>query len=761
MRLTTPLGPDRLLPIKLEGSEAISELYRFTVDLVGEVDQSDFGFEDILGKPVKIEIDATGDSGADPRTIHGVFRWFSQMGKDDQFVHYQAELVPVAAFLGYTVRSRIFQQKTVPEILKEVFGGVEFESKVQGAFEPRDYCVQYRESDLDFASRLMEEEGIFYYFSHGQGSAKLVLGNTPQGHSKVPAPDEILYRAENHRNANPGCVKSWQKAQSIVTGQVALWDHCFEMPGKNFETKLKILTSIAIGTKTHALTAGGGDKFELYDYPGGFSGRFDGIDPGGGEQAGNLSKIFDDSKRTAGIRMQEIAATGVRVYGSSDCPQLTPGHTFTLAEHFDADGEYLVTRVEHRATLSNQAAGGQAFEYRNAFECMPKAMPFRPEQVTPKPTVQGAQTATVVGPPGEEIFTDKYGRVKVQFHWDRDGRQDSKSSCWIRVGTPWAGSNWGMIHIPRVGQEVIVDYLEGDPDQPIIVGSVYNAEQMPPWKLPDNKTQSGILSRSSKGGGAANANALRFEDKKGSEQVWLHAEKNQDIEVENDETHWVGHDRKKTIDNDETTLVKHDRTETVDNNETITVKGNRTETVMKDEKITVNMNRTRMVAVNEQVTVGAARTVQVATNQTLVVGTALTITVGAAMAMTVGGGMLTTIGAEQVLTVGDSQTINVANDVSETVGGGMVQEVAKACSLKVGEGRATEIGKDESLKVGKTMVVDAGDEIVLKTGSASITMKKDGTITMKGKDITIEGSGKITAKASGDMILKGAKIGAN
>src|SRR5678816_2067559 len=195
----------------------------------------------------------------------------------------------------------------------------------------------------------------------------------------------------------------------------------------------------------------------------------------------------------------------------------------------------------------------------------------------------------------DRIYTDKYGRVKVQFHWDRYGKQDQNSSCWIRVSSPWAGKAWGGISIPRIGQEVVVDFLEGDPDQPIIIGRVYNAEQMPPYALPANMTQSGVKSRSSKGGGAANFNELRFEDKKGEEQVFLHAEKNQDIEVEHDETHWVGHDRKKTIDNDETTHVKHDRTETVDNNETITIHGARTETVDKDESITIGGARTESV----------------------------------------------------------------------------------------------------------------------------------------------------------------------
>ena len=233
-------------------------------------------------------------------------------------------------------------------------------------------------------------------------------------------------------------------------------------------------------------------------------------------------------------------------------------------------------------------------EYRCSFVAMSSKQQFRPRRLTPKPFVQGPQTAVVVGPGGDEIYTDKYGRVKVLFHWDRVGKKtkDENCSCWIRVSQPWAGKAWGGVTIPRIGQEVVVDFLEGDPDQPIITGRVYNAEQMPPYALPANMTQTGMKSRSSKGGGPDNFNEIRFEDLKGSEQVFIHAEKNQDIEVENDETHWVGHDRKKTIDHDETTHVKHDRTETVDNNETITIHGNRTETVDKDETITIGGNRT-------------------------------------------------------------------------------------------------------------------------------------------------------------------------
>jgi type VI secretion system secreted protein VgrG len=327
----------------------------------------------------------------------------------------------------------------------------------------------------------------------------------------------------------------------------------------------------------------------------------------------------------------------------------------------------------------------------------------------------------VVGPAGEEIYVDKYGRVKIQFHWDRFGTNDENSSCWVRVSHPWAGKNWGMIAIPRIGQEVIVDFLEGDADQPIITGRVYNADQMPPYDLPANATQTGIKSRSSKGGSTANFNELRFEDKKGSEQVFLHAEKNQDIEVENDETHWVGHDRTKTIDHDETTHVKHDRTETVDNNETISIGKDRSETVGNNETISISKNRTEDVGDNETISIGKNRSE----------------------------------------TVGENETIDIAKNRDRTVGQNETINIGKNQTIEVAEIRQTTIGKDDMNQVAKKFYLEAGDEITLKTGNASITMKKDGTIQIKGKDITIIGSGKINAKASGDMVLKGSKIAQN
>ena len=443
----------------------------------------------------------------------------------------------------------------------------------------------------------------------------------------------------------------------------------------------------------------------------------------------------------------------------------------------EGGGDFLCVEMELRARNPGVESGRDPGSWDCSFVAQPGAQQFRPLRRTPRPIMRGPQTAVVVGPAGEEIHTDKYGRVKVQFHWDRYGGKDEKSSCWVRVSSPWAGKRFGFVQIPRIGQEVVVDFLEGDPDQPLITGRVYNAEQMPPWDLPANATQSGVLTRSSKGGAYGNANAIRFEDKTGSEQLWIHAEKNQDIEVENDETHWVGHDRTKTIDHDETSHIKHDRTETVDNNETITIGVDRTESVGNNESITIGVNRTEQVGANETIAIGANRTETVGANESITIGANRTISVGSSETATValqrthtvgvnetiaiGAAQEIAIGAAQVVAVGATQSISVGASQSTEVGANRSVQVGGDQSTTIGKGRSTQVGKDDALKVGKNLVIDAGDSVTIKTGSASITMKKDGTIVIKGKDITVNGSGKINMKASSDVVIKGSKVGIN
>jgi type VI secretion system secreted protein VgrG len=696
----TPIGDDALLLVGFAGHEAISELFDFQLDLMAE-DATKVKFEKLLGQKITVTLTLPDES---TRYFSGFCNRMSQGGRSegDVFTYYRMEIVPQFWFLTKRVQSRIFQHLSVPDILKKVLDGLDVEYQIQGTFQPRDYCVQYRESDFNFASRLMEEEGIYYFFKHSADGHKMVVANTPQGHGIFDDPvqatiiyEEIFggYRDENR-------ILSWEKTQELRSGKYTLWDHCFEMPHQNLAAEVPTLEDLQVGTVEHKLKVGGNDKFEIYDYPGAYAQRFDGVSKGGGDQSGQLSNIFEDNQRTTKIRMEQETARGILIHGSSNCRHFVSGYKFTLDRHFDADGDYLLTSVHHTARLTSadyRSGEGGEFNYENTFTCIPFLLPFLPRQVIVKPTVHGTQTAVVVGPAGEEIFTDKYSRVKVQFMWDRQGKKDADSSCWIRVGTLWAGKQWGVIHIPRIGQEVIVDFLEGDPDQPIIVGSVYNAEQMPPYKLPDNKTQSGVKSRSSKSGTPANFNEFRFEDKKGHEQVYLHAEKNQDIEVENDETHWVGHDRTKRIDHDEFTQIGHDRTETVERNETITIQANRTETVDDNESISIGKNRTETVGKDETITIDENRTE----------------------------------------TVGKNETVSIGGD------------------------REHNIGKNDQLTVGKKIYVTAGDEITLNTGDASIIMKKDGTIQIKGKDISIIGSGQIVAKAASDVVIKGSKVLAN
>ena len=622
MTVKTPLGPDSLLLVGFSGREAISQLFEYSLDLIAP-DQAEIPFEKLLAQKVSVSLELPD---SEKRYFSGIVRRFSQGRRDDTFTYYHMEVVPQFWLLKKKIQSRVFQHKTVPDILKEVFKGLDVSYEIQGTFSPREYCVQYRESDFDFASRLMEEEGIFYFFTHTADGHKAIVANLPQSHPEV-APPTLIYEQMTGGVRKDDRVALWEKWQDLRSGKVTLWDHCFELPQKHLEAEKIIPETVKAGKIDHKLKVGGNDRLEIYDYPGAYAKRFDGVNKSGGDQSSELQKVFQDNVRTVGIRMQEEATPSVVVHGSSDCRQLCAGHKFTLQRHFNADGKYLLIEVDHAASLSAQYRAGEVgeFRYGNNFACIPSDVVFRPPRLTPKSRVDGSQTAVVVGPSGEEIFTDKYSRVKVQFHWDRTGQNDADSSCWVRVATLWAGKQWGVIHLPRIGHEVVVDFLEGDPDQPIIVGSVYNPDMMPPYTLPDNRTQSGIKSRSSLQGGPANFNELRFEDKKGNEQIFLHAEKDSLFETENDNTEWIGHDEKITIDHDQTTLVHHDRAETVDNDEKITIGNNRTTNVSKDDTLTVGQHI--KIDAGDQVTIqtGASKIVMKSDGTIQIQGVSITI----------------------------------------------------------------------------------------------------------------------------------------
>jgi type VI secretion system secreted protein VgrG len=476
--LTTPLAPGTLLCTGVSATEPISRLPVFDLNLVAE-NGSPVPFDQLVGRGLKLAVTSQGTL---TRYFHGICTRFSEGARGSTFTTYRAELVPQIWLLTLAHNSRIFQQKSVPDILRLVLGSTNVSYQLKGTYEKREYCVQYRESDFDFASRLMEEEGIYYYFRHTSSGASMVVGDT-QTFPSVASPSTVGFATPPPPSStDSSTVFAWEKFQELRSGKVTLWDHAFELPGAHLEGSAVTQDAVQLGTVTHHLALGN-SGLERYDFPGGYAKRFDELDSGGAP-SGGLGKIQPDATRTARIRMGQEALNALLVDGASNCRQFGGGMTFSLKNHFDGTGKYLITSVSHRYTVSGdpRTATQDRVGYHNDFTCIPVAvgLPFRPQRTTPVPTVHGSQTATVVGPAGSQVFTDKYGRVKVQFHWDREGKNDVSSSCWVRVGALHAGQEAGFVTVPRIGQEVVVAFLEGDPDQPIIVGSVYDPNHLPP-----------------------------------------------------------------------------------------------------------------------------------------------------------------------------------------------------------------------------------------------------------------------------------------
>ena len=532
LKITTPLGPDILLLHGFKFREEISHLFDLRVEMIADV-KDEVKFDKIIGQGVTVEMTLMDGS---KRYFNGIVNRFSQGKRDEKFLHFRARVVPKLWLLRKKVRSRIFQHITVPDILKQVLTGFDVSYEIAGTYYQRDYCVQYRESDFAFASRLMEEEGIYYFFKHSDGNHQMVVTDIPNKHPAVPGTSTVVYEEMTGEQRAEMRITDWRKVQELRAGECTLWDHCFELPTNHLEAKEKTIGAVPVGKVTHKLNLAN-DTLELYDYPGGYAQRFDGIDPAGGPRPADIQHIFEDRTRTVRLRMEQEEVNGLLIRGESDCGQFTAGHKFTLERHFDADGSYLLTRIEHEArdeSYRSDTPDADAFKYSNRFSAIPDALRFRPQRITPKPVIASMQTATVVGPAGEEIFVDKYGRVKVQFHWDREGKSNANSSCWLRVSQVWAGSGWGAFFWPRIGHEVVVQFEEGDPDQPIVTGSVYNADNMPPFTLPLRKKLGGIKSASVTGSSKENFNGIIFFDDKGNEHTSIHSERHMTLHAEFD-----------------------------------------------------------------------------------------------------------------------------------------------------------------------------------------------------------------------------------
>jgi type VI secretion system secreted protein VgrG len=730
INLHSALAPDQLMIKDATMREELGRMSVMDLDLLSP--DENLALDDLLGRGFSIELVLDNDQS---RFFHGIVAECAQIGRLGNYARYTARVVPWIWFLTRTSDCRIFQQVAVPDIIKKIFddhGTSDYEFELKGSFAKRDYCVQYMETDFDFLSRLMEEEGIYYFFKHEQSKDTIVVCNGVGAHKATPGCESVSYYPPSENAVREeDTIDHWHLSHTMQSGKLTHTDFDFTKPRTSLLAQYAAPGSYPKGNA------------EVFAYPGGYL-------------------AVGDGNTYAQHRLEAIQQQHERVVGSGNVRGLAVGALFSLENYprEDQNREYLVvsTTFHFGGTDYESGVAHGSADVTVTFDAIPSKQPYRSLPTTRRARVAGPQTAIVVGKAGEEIYTDQYGRVKVQFHWDREGKRDENSSCWVRVSQGWAGKNWGAIHIPRIGQEVIVDFLEGDPDRPIITGRVYNAAEMPPYDLPANQTQSGIKTRSSKGGSPANFNEIRFEDKMGSEMLTIHAEKDQEISVEHDEAHSVGHDRTKSITHDETTSVGHDRTETVGNNETITIGVNRTEKVGVNETITIGANRKIDVGANENATVALMRTHAVGVNESISVGVSQEITVGAAQTITVGAVQAVSIGASQTINVGANRTLSVGSNQTVNVGANATTSVGGDETLSVTGSRATSIGKDDALQVAKNLVIQAGESISITTGAASISMNKDGTITIKGKDITIDGSGDIGIKGGGNIVIKGSKI---
>jgi type VI secretion system secreted protein VgrG len=647
LRIDTPLGSDTLLLRSFSGQEGVSQLFRFQLELLSENDS--ISFDSIVGKKVTVHLQILDSE----RGFNGFISRFSQGRRDENLTYYRAEMVPWLWFLTRKADCRIFQHKTAPDIIKKVFedlGFQDFQFRLYGSFRPRDYCVQYRETNFNFVSRLMEEEGICYFFEHSQDGSKhtLVLANDEGAHKPCPGQPKARCDLVSGGRRFEDVISEWRVEQEYRPSAWAHTDYNFETPS----------TDLMVSVKEEG-------TYEIYDYPGVYTKKGDG-------------------DQLAKTRLQETLAFKSRVSGKSNCRCFTAGSLVEVTDHYrkDMNQKWMLTAVYHQCTMGEAYISGgndEGFFYSNTFECIPASVPFRPLRVTPKPSVQGCQTALVVGPDGEEIYTDKYGRVKVQFHWDREGKKNENSSCWIRVSSPWAGKGWGGISIPRIGQEVVVDFLEGDPDQPIIVGRVYHAESMPPFPLPAMAVVSGLKSNSTKGGGGYNE--MSMNDTKGKEMVTIHAQYDMSSTVEHDDTQTIHNNRTITVDGTHTETVTKAVTENYKNNQTTTVDGTNTETVKG--AVTENYKTNQTTTVNQEIVI---------TSQTA----AVHVTASTEIQLLVGASKLLMKSTGEIELNGVNITINGAALV--TVKGGIVHSEAEAehqtkGAIVISDGSATNTVK--------------------------------------------------------------------
>ncbi|WP_198420787.1 type VI secretion system Vgr family protein [Massilia atriviolacea] len=719
----------------IEARESLSRPFEFIVELLS--DEPNIALKELQGKMMCVQLVRRNGS---LRYFTGRVFSFRLKTVDGGVSYYEALLGPWYRYLGMRKDNYLFHYTSLYDQTASIFGDYKglasWDWRVAGAREVMTDACQFDETDSNYLERRWAKAGIFYWFEHDRHGHTMVLSDDSGANAAIDDGPELPFQRHGGSAEEDG-LSEWSPVRHAIEGTVSL---------SSFDFKVARPAHVSLPT---LMRQGAVPHIERYEYAGAYGFR-------------NAA----DGRARAELEMQALEADAKQFEGKGNNRQLMAGRWFRLTGHFDSaahgageqDREFLITELVHIASNNFHTRDNLPSAYENRLTALRRMIPWRtPRDLNSVDTrIHGIQTATVVGPAGEEIHTDQYGRVRVQFHWDRVGSNDEKSSAWIRVATPWAGQNFGMTHIPRIGTEVLVQFLDGNPDRPIITGMVPNSDTMPPWSLPENKTQSGILTRSSPDGAYHHANALRFDDKKGREQLWLHAEKDQLTEVEHDEDKWVGHDRRKRIDRDETTRIGRDRSERVEHNERISIGGDRSEDVGKNETLTVHRNRSRTVHMNETVAVRQSRTKTIRKNQIDKIGRNWSIKVDKVKTETIGVGNIENIGLARATNIGVAYSLVVGTVRNASVGMMDRLYVGRSRNVWIGKTYDFYVGQTEKRKVGQTQITSVGEHLELSCGAAKIVLHKDGGIFLQGKNIEMIGSDAVNIDGASIKIDLGA-----
>ncbi len=752
--LDTPLG-SALTFRSMRGFEGLSQPFVYELDVMSN--RSDVNPVELLDEPVSVHLDLPQEEGHlrhwNGRVVH--FQYLST--DDDGWSHYRLTLRPWLWQLKLSTDCRVFQKMSVPEIVTQVFrnrGFEDFELVLSDSYPQREYVVQYDESDFQFVSRLLEREGIYYFFRHEDGKHTLAMADYAEAHSPAPGCDSLPFATtDTHRNSTLQYVRRWSTNAHLEAGAYAHADFDFTKPRVPLYARQRSADDLA--------------KADLgfYEHPGGFA-------------------SFAAGESYARLRLEQVRRDVLGCSGDTNARGLTVGANFQLLDHprEDQNRTYLVISARYRLrghdVRTSQESDQETFGC--TFNVIDAKTTFRPPLSAPNPSVRGPQTATVVGPGGQEIWTDQYGRVKVQFHWDRQGQNDQNSSCWVRAAQAWAGANWGSIHVPRIGQEVIVDFLDGDPDRPIITGRVYNASNMPPYQLPQNQSQSGIKSRSTPRGWGSNE--IRFEDARGLEDLYIHAQGTQTTVVERDKSLTVGGNESVSIAGAETRAVLHGRSTTVTLADSLTVMGTAATAIAGDYvehvggalRTSVGGEKVDTISQNLVLEVGKDSLTRVSGISTLEVGGPLRVVAAGSESRTTGGAVEVRVGkqasylyaAEASTVVGHPEreaasSTYVYGPGSVTTTKDLLIESKTSVVIQCGDTKV-EITPDGVKIIGKAIALNGGSEIDLTSPSASLTLDSD--VTLVGTKLVASSSGATlaldsVAKLSGAQVQLGSGSG--